>query len=111
VPSVTNSGFCLEGEPRLRRGAVLPAAVGSWALLGVFDTGATRWHVTGTPSALPVAHVARVGLGQAVGGGVIKTPVGTLSQQPINRKPYIYMTRVNASGDGASGPHPEREPA
>jgi hypothetical protein len=107
---VTNSGFYLEGEPRLRCGAALPAAVGSWALLGVFDTGAARWHVTGTPSALPVAHVARVDRGQVV-GGVTKPSVGTLSQQPINRKPYIYMTRVNASGDGASGPHPEREPA
>ena len=28
-----------------------------------------------------------------------------------NRKHTVYMTRVNAGGDGASGPHPEREPA
>ena len=27
------------------------------------------------------------------------------------RNPNVYMTRVNAGGDGASGPHPEREPA
>ena len=27
-----------------------------------------------------------------------------------NRKQYVHMTRVNAGGDGASGPHPEREP-
>ena len=107
---MTNSGFFPEGEPRLRRGAALSAAVGSCALPGVFDTGAVRWHVTGTPSALPVAHVARVDRGQVV-VGVTKTIVSTLGQQPINRKPYIYMTRVNASGDGASGPHPEREPA
>jgi hypothetical protein len=28
-----------------------------------------------------------------------------------NRKHNVYMTRVNAGGDGASGPHPERAPA
>lgn len=31
---------------------------------------------------------------------------------PIDvRKQYVHKTRVNAGGDGASGPHPEREPA
>ena len=110
MPSVTNFGFFPEGEPRLCRGAALSAAAGSWAHPGVFGTGAVRWHVTGTPSALPVALVARVDRGRAV-GGVTLTSAVNLSQQPINRKPYIYMTRVNASGDGASGPHPEREPA
>jgi hypothetical protein len=31
---------------------------------------------------------------------------------PTNvRKQYVHKTRVNAGGDGASGPHPEREPA
>jgi hypothetical protein len=28
-----------------------------------------------------------------------------------NRKHNVYKTRVNAGGGGASGPHPEREPA
>jgi hypothetical protein len=28
-----------------------------------------------------------------------------------NRKQYVHKTRVNAGGDGAMGPHPEREPA
>ena len=27
------------------------------------------------------------------------------------RKQNVHKTRVNAGGDGASGPHPEREPA
>jgi hypothetical protein len=27
------------------------------------------------------------------------------------RKQYVHKTRVNAGGDGAAGPHPEREPA
>ena len=31
---------------------------------------------------------------------------------PIDiRKQYVHKTRVNAGGDGAMGPHPEREPA
>ena len=31
---------------------------------------------------------------------------------PANvRKQYAHMTRVNVGGDGATGPHPEREPA
>jgi len=30
---------------------------------------------------------------------------------PVDRKQYVHKTRVNAGGDGASGPHPEREPA
>jgi hypothetical protein len=107
---VTNSGLFLEGVPRPCRGAALSAVVGPWAQPGVFGTGAVRRHASGTPSAFPVALVARVDYGQAV-GGVGSTTVGTLGQQPINRKPYIYMTRVNAGGDGASGPHPEREPA
>lgn len=27
------------------------------------------------------------------------------------RKQYVHKTRVNVGGDGAAGPHPEREPA
>jgi hypothetical protein len=29
----------------------------------------------------------------------------------VVRKQNVHKTRVNAGGDGASGPHPEREPA
>ena len=35
----------------------------------------------------------------------------TASGQPIEIRNYVHMTRVNAGGDGASGPHPERAPA
>ena len=38
-------------------------------------------------------------------------PAAGLSSALQNRKHTVYMTRVNAGGDGASGPHPEREPA
>jgi len=35
----------------------------------------------------------------------------TTSGQPADINKYVHMTRVNAGGDGASGPHPERAPA
>jgi hypothetical protein len=40
-------------------------------------------------------------------------PLAVKAELPLvdNRKQYVHMTRVNAGGDGASGPHPEREPA
>jgi hypothetical protein len=37
--------------------------------------------------------------------------VQALALQIDVRKQYVHKTRVNAGGDGASGPHPEREPA
>jgi hypothetical protein len=42
----------------------------------------------------------------------IQRPLGMKVELPLldNRKQYVHMTRVNAGGDGASGPHPEREP-
>jgi hypothetical protein len=42
----------------------------------------------------------------------IERPLGVKVELPLldNRKQYVHMTRVNAGGDGASGPHPEREP-
>ena len=38
-------------------------------------------------------------------------PAAGLLTATDNRKHNVYKTRVNAGGDGASGPHPEREPA
>ena len=36
----------------------------------------------------------------------------TAAGLPIDiRKQYVHKTRVNVGGDGAAGPHPEREPA
>jgi hypothetical protein len=36
----------------------------------------------------------------------------TAAWLPVDiRKQYAHKTRVNVGGDGASGPHPEREPA
>jgi hypothetical protein len=44
----------------------------------------------------------------------MKQLAATLAGLPTatqNRKHNVYKTRVNAGGDGASGPHPERGPA
>lgn len=42
----------------------------------------------------------------------IERPLAVKVELPLvdNRKQHVHMTRVNAGGDGASGPHPEREP-
>ncbi|HWG00909.1 MAG TPA: hypothetical protein VG164_03540 [Trebonia sp.] len=40
-------------------------------------------------------------------------PLAVKAELPLvdNRNQYVHMTRVNAGGEGALGPHPEREPA
>jgi hypothetical protein len=42
----------------------------------------------------------------------IRQPLTVTGELPLvdNRK-NVHKTRVNAGGDGAMGPHPEREPA
>jgi hypothetical protein len=42
---------------------------------------------------------------------LLVVPATELPTATDNRKHNVYKTRVNAGGDGASGPHPEREPA
>lgn len=43
----------------------------------------------------------------------ILRPLSVTAELPLidTRKQYVHMTRVTAGGDGAMGPHPEREPA
>jgi hypothetical protein len=38
------------------------------------------------------------------------TLAAALQSATDTRKHYVHKTRVNAGGDGASGPHPERAP-
>jgi hypothetical protein len=45
------------------------------------------------------------------GAGMVRSLAVTAGLPIENRKQYVHKTRVNANGDGASGPHPEREPA
>jgi hypothetical protein len=86
-------------------GAALPGVVTSWASL----SGA------GVHSALPQ------NFSPVVNRHVGVTPCGAAATMPLTvmaaglptdiRKQYVHKTRVNVGGDGASGPHPEREPA
>ena len=97
-----------------RRGAAIRGVVCPWTDVSV-----------ALPGALP--ETALTHAPGATGNGFVVTPnprprtlvvapktVGigvTTSGQPIDNKQYVHMTRVNAGGDGASGPHPERAPA
>ncbi len=91
-----------------RAGAALPGVVTPGAILsgaGVhsalpqpFSPVVANWRAGFvTPRVLPATTM----------------PLGVLAAGlPINiRKQYVHKTRVNVGGDGASGPHPEREPA
>jgi hypothetical protein len=89
-------------------GAILPGVRSPWATqscAGV-NLALTQFPVpaVGTPNARFVAprRVPAMAQSAAVMAATLPTD---------NRKQYVHKTRVNAGGDGASGPHPEREPA
>ena len=92
-------------------GAAFPGARSPWINLSAVQTDYVR-----TPNLLPVAVAADARLaafGQIPAmtqKQVVAMPTG-LPTATDNRKHNVYKTRVNAGGDGASGPHPEREPA
>jgi hypothetical protein len=105
VPIVTIN---THSEPVARCGAVLPGVLTPWANL----------PGTGVQSALPqnfssvvVATHARFVWPR--GSVVMTQPLAAMAAGlPIDiRNEYVHKTRVNVGGDGASGPHPEREPA
>jgi hypothetical protein len=76
-------------------GAVLPGVRSPWATPS--GTGANYALVRFPVPAIPA----------------MTQPVAVMAAAlPIDvRKHNNHKTRVNAGGDGASGPHPEREPA
>jgi hypothetical protein len=91
-----------------RSGAVLPGVRSPWATkscAGV-NHALTQLPVpaVGMPNARFVAsrRVPAMAQPTAVMAAALPTDI---------RKQYVHKTRVNAGGDGASGPHPEREPA
>jgi len=103
VPIVTISTFRVSVA---RAGAALPGVVTPWASLSG----------TGVHSALPQTFspvTVNTHFVMPCGSAAIARPLAaTAAGLPIDiRKQYVHKTRVNVGGDGASGPHPEREPA
>jgi hypothetical protein len=89
-------------------GAALPHALSPWA---VTLSGTGLKYVPAQTPAL-VALMANADFVMPRRSAVETRSLAVIAGLPIdNRKQYVHKTRVNAGGDGASGPHPEREPA
>jgi hypothetical protein len=94
-----------------RSGAAFPGAGCPWANLSAVGTSHVRM-----PNPVPAAKgtEARLGAFRQIPAMTTKQLAAKATALPTatqNRKHSVYKTRVNAGGDGASGPHPEREPA
>jgi hypothetical protein len=93
-------------------GAAFPGIRSPWANLSAVGTSHVR-----TPNPVPAAirgAEARLAAFRQIPAMSAKQLAAKATGLPTgtqNRKHSVYMTRVNAGGDGASGPHPEREPA
>jgi hypothetical protein len=104
VPNVTIKTFKV---PVAMSGAVLSRVAGPWPTLSC----------TGVQSVLPQnsnpVATTQVAFAMPPRVVVMAQPLGVKAATlPIDiRKQYAHKTRVNVGGDGASGPHPEREPA
>ena len=90
-----------------RGGAALPSVRSPWANL----SGAGVNHAL---PLIPDSAVAMPCMRFVASRRIAATtpPLSVIGGLPTDtRKQYVHKTRVNAGGDGASGPHPEREPA
>lgn len=88
-------------------GAVLPGARSPWANLSGAGANLALRRFPVPAAATPSTRFAastRVPAMQSVATMAAALPTEI-------RKHNVHKTRVNAGGDGASGPHPEREPA
>jgi len=103
-------------------GAAFPGARSPWTMLQATGSHATGWSAAGMdhvrmPNPVPVAVAADARLAAfrqipaMTQKQLVVAPATGLPTATDNRKHNVYKTRVNAGGDGASGPHPEREPA
>jgi hypothetical protein len=102
-------GFGSQVLPRPRRTAA-PVAVAPWTLPTV-SVAAQRHVEPGMGVGVVCAGVVS-GLGaRPYAGPRLAMPAQQTVRNPIIRKHNVHQTRVNAGGDGASGPHPERGPA
>jgi len=116
---VTITSFSALVARRSRCGVAIPGVVGPWTqesavLAGVLPAAALTPAPVGFPGATGSTSAATPRLRVLVVApktGKTGTTGVTPSGQPINNKQHVHMTRVNAGGDGASGPHPERAPA
>ena len=97
-------------------GAAFPGARSPWTMQAIGLSAVGMNHVR-TPYPVPVvlaadARLAAFGQIPAMTQKQLEVaPATGLLTATDNRKHNVYKTRVNAGGDGASGPHPEREPA
>jgi len=97
-------------------GAAFPGARSPWTMQATSLSAVGMNHVR-TPYPVPVvlaadARLAAFGQIPAMTQKQLEVaPATGLLTATDNRKHNVYKTRVNAGGDGASGPHPEREPA
>jgi len=98
-------------------GAAFPGAGSPWTMLQATGLSAVGMNHVRTPYPVPVvlaadARLAAFGQIPAMTQKQLEVaPATGLLTATDNRKHNVYKTRVNAGGDGASGPHPEREPA
>ena len=96
-------------------GAEFLGACSPWAKPWASLPAAGMNHVA-APNPVPAAKGAEARLAAfrqipAMTAKQLVAPATGLPTAIQNRKHSVYMTRVNAGGDGASGPHPPREPA
>ena len=97
-------------------GAAFPGAGSPWTMLQATGLSAVGMNHVRTPYPVPVvlaadARLAALGQIPAMTQKQLEVAPATGLLTATNRKHNVYKTRVNAGGDGASGPHPEREPA
>lgn len=97
-------------------GAAFPGARSPWTMPQAIGLSAVGMSYVRTPFPVPVvmaadARLAALGQIPAMTQKQLEVAPAAGLLTATNRKHNVYKTRVNAGGDGASGPHPEREPA
>jgi hypothetical protein len=92
-----------------RGGAFFAGVCSPWTSLSGMRTNHVLVPNPAPAAAVPDAHLAAFRQIPAM-----TKPTAALAAElqsaTDTRKQYVHKTRVNAGGDGASGPHPEREP-
>ena len=93
-------------------GAAFPGAGSPWTDLSAVGMDHVRMPYPVPVAVATDARLAAFGQIPAMTQKQLEVaPAAGLLTATDNRKHNVYKTRVNAGGDGASGPHPEREPA